>query len=89
MKTELMLFNEDKYIDKVLTFKAGHTYEISVETGSVTRWLKRGAVIVEREEVETPVVQEAEVAIETPEIKEEVVIKEVKKETKKIIKSSK
>lgn len=51
MKTkthELMTFKEDKKVNGEVVFKAGEVYPVEIATGSVTRWLKRGGVIVEK-----------------------------------------
>jgi hypothetical protein len=90
MTYEKMLFHEDKYINGELIFKAGETYDIPVETGSVTRWLKRGATIVERA-LEAPVENKPaeEKAPEVAPEEEEVVNEVPKKENKKAKKSSK
>lgn len=98
MKTQKMLFNEDKHVNGVLTYRAGEVYDISVDTGSVARWLKRGATIIEEAPVQEPVkaVEEVEQApVQDDEAlaalggEEEVVNEELKKENKKAKKSSK
>lgn len=44
----LLRFKADGKINGEVVYKAGQVYEISDETGSATRWIKRGAEIVER-----------------------------------------
>lgn len=80
-------FKEDKFVDGVLTFKAGEIYDIPEAGGSAVRWLKRGAEVVE----ETPVAPEvkAEVVEAEPEVESKVVNEEVKKENRKGKQSSK
>ena len=47
MITKKLKFLVDGVVNGEVVFVAGETYDIPVETGSVTRWLKRGAVEVE------------------------------------------
>ena len=42
-----MIFQEDKYVDGVLTFKAKQVVEVA--DGSVARWKKRGGQVVDEE----------------------------------------
>jgi hypothetical protein len=71
-----LLFKTDGIVSGEVVFKAGEVYDISDETGSATRWIKRGAEVVE------------EIELKAPE-QVEVVKKPFKKENKKEIKSSK
>jgi hypothetical protein len=93
MKTKLK-FNADGVVNGKVVFEAGKVYEISNETGSVDRWIKRGAeVVLEEVVVESavsnvePVVEVAvEEVVESAEetASEEIVVnKEDKKENKK------
>lgn len=94
-----LLFKDDKYVNGILTFKSGQVYEISDEHGSATRWIKRGAEIIdESPEVSIPVIEKKdETLVDEAEAlaslggdgEEEVVNKAPKKENKKEKKSSK
>jgi hypothetical protein len=79
MTTKKLKFLVDGVVNGEVVFKAGEIYDIPVETGSVTRWLKRGAVEVEEvlDEVEKKTEQE-EIEISTP---KEVRIKSKKSKT--------
>ena len=69
-----LLFKTDGIIDGKVEFVAGQVYEISDEKGSATRWIKRGAEIVEEGFVTEPksVKEElAEVKEELEELKED------------------
>ncbi len=92
-----LLFKTDGIVSGEVVFKAGQVYDISDETGSATRWIKRGAEIVDEPIKPIPAKQEVVQVEESPkeEINEpiesnvEVVKKPLKKENKKEIKSSK
>lgn len=93
MKTQKVLFHEDKYVDGKLTYKKGEKYDLPVETGTVERWLKRGATIVEDESpvVEPPKEKEIseDEALQALGGEEEVVNESVKKENKRANKPNK
>lgn len=79
-----LLFKVDGIVSGKVVYEAGKIYDISDEKGSATRWLKRGAEIVQEEpkkqEIIKEVIQEAQVPV---------VNKPSKKENKKEIKTSK
>lgn len=90
-------FKNDGIVNGEVVFEAGKTYEISNETGSADRWIKRGAEVVEEvviQEDEIPVVIKEEDIVEVTEVDaiealgsevvEEVVIQETKKENKAV-----
>lgn len=92
-----LLFKTDGIVSGEVIFKAGQVYDISDEKGSATRWIKRGAEVVEEPIKSAPIKKEA-VQVEEiikeednvyPETQVEVVKKPFKKENKKEIKSSK
>jgi hypothetical protein len=92
-----LLFRTDGIVSGKVVFKAGQVYDISDENGSATRWIKRGAEIVD-EPIKPIILKEEAVQVEESpkeEINEpieanvEVVKKPLKKENKKEIKSSK
>lgn len=61
MKT--LKFLKDSYVDGQLVYASGKTYEVSDDTGSASRWIKRGhAVVVDS----SPVFQKQETLEEAP-----------------------
>ena len=79
-----LLFKFDAIVDKKIVYRKGQVYDISNESGSADRWIKRGAQIIE----ESPE-KEVEATHETSEDSEEVVNEGPKKENKKEKKSNK
>lgn len=79
-----LLFKTDGIIDGKVEFVAGQVYEISDEKGSATRWIKRGAEVVDGE-VEVKSLQEEiqEIKEDLLEIKEEIANEESKEDNKK------
>lgn len=65
-----LLFKQDAKVNGEIVFKAGQVYEISNDKGSVDRWIKRGAVLVQ-EEVKK--VEVAEVVTEVEVVEQEAI----------------
>ena len=79
-----LLFKTDGIIDGKVEFESGKIYEISDELGSATRWINRGAEVVEADEVEKTIKEEIqEIKEELLEIKEEIANEEPKEDNKK------
>lgn len=79
-----LLFNSPGLVNGKVVFEAGKIYEISDELGSATRWIKRGAEVVEEGELSEPLVSKPEVKEEIKvEGEEEIANEEVKEENKK------
>lgn len=77
-------FNADGLVNGKVVFEAGKVYEISDELGSASRWIKRGAEVVEEGEVSEPLASKPEVKEEIKvESEEEIANEEVKDENKK------
>jgi hypothetical protein len=68
-----LLFKTDGIVDGKVEFVAGQVYEISDEKGSASRWIKRGAEIVDDGFVPAPkiIVEDAEEEIANEESKED------------------
>lgn len=75
MKTQKLLFIGDARVDGKIIFEKGQVYDVPIETGSASRWIRRGVAIeyAEKEIVESvPVVEETtkenEIKVEVDEI---------------------
>lgn len=77
-------FNVDGLVNGKVVFEAGKVYEIYDELGSASRWIKRGAEVVEEGELSEPLASKPEVKEEIKvEGEEEIANEEVKDENKK------
>jgi hypothetical protein len=93
MTHKKLLFTEDAFINGELVYKKGEIYDIAVESGSYSRWIKRGvakpvgnvAEIWNVAEIGEGVLEESAPAIvpEVKEIPQEIAKPKTKKENKK------
>ena len=73
-----LVFPQDVIREGKILYKAGEVYEISNELGSAWHWLKRGAVEVEENSLETP----EEPKQNEPEVAEIEIVQTSKKKSK-------